>query len=185
MVWRGPWLGIEPGTSRTRSQHSTTRLSRRRLCASDSSTLAGVVQTKCCSKLTAYKRSKHTTSYKNRVQSPTRICHHFFNCTKVTTALVWYDDLSLILKIKIRKEKVITVDQITVKTDHQVKTDSGCSFVYSFLNKVSGKKMTTVVTTFLSYFKFHQFSVQHPICITRPLKTLSEGCIAQTLWSPK
>ena len=30
LVWRGPWLGIEPGTSRTRSQHSTTRLSRRR-----------------------------------------------------------------------------------------------------------------------------------------------------------
>ena len=29
LVWRGPWLGIEPGTSRTRSQHSTTRLSRR------------------------------------------------------------------------------------------------------------------------------------------------------------
>ena len=26
----GPWLGIEPGTSCTRSQHSTTRLSRRR-----------------------------------------------------------------------------------------------------------------------------------------------------------
>ena len=26
----GPWLGIEPGTSRTRSQHSTTRISRRR-----------------------------------------------------------------------------------------------------------------------------------------------------------
>ena len=26
----GPWLGIEPGTSRTRSQHYTTRLSRRR-----------------------------------------------------------------------------------------------------------------------------------------------------------
>ena len=26
----GPWLGSEPGTSRTRSQHSTTRLSRRR-----------------------------------------------------------------------------------------------------------------------------------------------------------
>ena len=25
-----PWLGIEPGTSRTRSQHYTTRLSRRR-----------------------------------------------------------------------------------------------------------------------------------------------------------
>ena len=25
-----PWLGIEPGTSRTRTQHSTTRLSRRR-----------------------------------------------------------------------------------------------------------------------------------------------------------
>ena len=22
LVWRGPWLGIEPGTSRTRSQHS-------------------------------------------------------------------------------------------------------------------------------------------------------------------
>ena len=32
LVWRGPWLGIEPGTSRSRSQHSTTRLSRRRLC---------------------------------------------------------------------------------------------------------------------------------------------------------
>ena len=54
LVWGGPWLGIEPrtrcqhsttrlsrrrsltgiepGTSRTRSQHSTTRLSRRRLC---------------------------------------------------------------------------------------------------------------------------------------------------------
>ena len=31
LVWRGPWLGIEPGASRTRSQHSTTRLSRRRL----------------------------------------------------------------------------------------------------------------------------------------------------------
>ena len=30
LVWRGPWLGIEPGTSRTRCQHSTTRLSRRR-----------------------------------------------------------------------------------------------------------------------------------------------------------
>ena len=30
LVWRGPWLGIKPGTSRTRSQHSTTRLSRRR-----------------------------------------------------------------------------------------------------------------------------------------------------------
>ena len=30
LVWRGPWLGIEPGTSRTRSQHSTTRLSRGR-----------------------------------------------------------------------------------------------------------------------------------------------------------
>ena len=29
LVWRGPWLGIEPGTSRTGSQHSTTRLSRR------------------------------------------------------------------------------------------------------------------------------------------------------------
>ena len=26
----GPWLGIEPGTSRTRCQYSTTRLSRRR-----------------------------------------------------------------------------------------------------------------------------------------------------------
>ena len=30
LVWRGPWLGIEPVTSRTRSQHSTTRVSRRR-----------------------------------------------------------------------------------------------------------------------------------------------------------
>ena len=30
LVWRGPWLGIESGTSRTRCQHSTTRLSRRR-----------------------------------------------------------------------------------------------------------------------------------------------------------
>ena len=30
LVWRGPWLGIESGTSRTRSQYSTTRLSRRR-----------------------------------------------------------------------------------------------------------------------------------------------------------
>ena len=29
LVWRGPWLGIEPGTSRTRCKHSTTRLSRR------------------------------------------------------------------------------------------------------------------------------------------------------------
>ena len=29
LVWHGPWLGIEPGTSRTRRQHSTTRLSRR------------------------------------------------------------------------------------------------------------------------------------------------------------
>ena len=29
LVWRGPWLGIEPGTSQTRSQHSTTRLWRR------------------------------------------------------------------------------------------------------------------------------------------------------------
>ena len=31
LVWRGPWLGIEPRTSRTRSQHSITRLSRRRV----------------------------------------------------------------------------------------------------------------------------------------------------------
>ena len=30
LVWRGPWLGIVPGTSRTRSQHYTARLSRRR-----------------------------------------------------------------------------------------------------------------------------------------------------------
>ena len=30
LVWRGPWLGIEPGTSRTRCQHSIARLSRRR-----------------------------------------------------------------------------------------------------------------------------------------------------------
>ena len=30
LVWHGSWLGIEPGTSRTRSQHYTTRLSRRR-----------------------------------------------------------------------------------------------------------------------------------------------------------
>ena len=30
LVWHGSWLGIEPGTSRTRCQHSTTRLSRRR-----------------------------------------------------------------------------------------------------------------------------------------------------------
>ena len=29
LVWRGPWLWIEPGTSGTRSQHYTTRLSRR------------------------------------------------------------------------------------------------------------------------------------------------------------
>ena len=34
LVWRGPWLWIEPGTSRTRSQHYTTRLSRRRYCIS-------------------------------------------------------------------------------------------------------------------------------------------------------
>ena len=31
LVWRGPWPGIEPGTSRTLSQHYTTRLSRRQL----------------------------------------------------------------------------------------------------------------------------------------------------------
>ena len=30
LVWRGAWLGIEPGTSRSRSKHSTTRLSRKR-----------------------------------------------------------------------------------------------------------------------------------------------------------
>ena len=30
LVWRGPWLGIEPGTSRTQSQNYTTRLSGRR-----------------------------------------------------------------------------------------------------------------------------------------------------------
>ena len=30
LVWRCHWLWFEPGTSRTRSQHSTTRLSRRR-----------------------------------------------------------------------------------------------------------------------------------------------------------
>ena len=35
LVWRGPWLGIEPGTSRTRSQHYTTRLSRRRSLTGD------------------------------------------------------------------------------------------------------------------------------------------------------
>ena len=29
LVWSGPWLGIEPGTSRTRCKHSTARLSRR------------------------------------------------------------------------------------------------------------------------------------------------------------
>ena len=30
LVWRCPWLGIEPRTSRTQIQYSTTRLSRRR-----------------------------------------------------------------------------------------------------------------------------------------------------------
>ena len=30
LVWRGPWLGIEPGTSHTWYQHYTTRLPRRR-----------------------------------------------------------------------------------------------------------------------------------------------------------
>ena len=35
LVWRGPWQGIEPGTSRTRSQHSTTRISRRRSLTGD------------------------------------------------------------------------------------------------------------------------------------------------------
>ena len=34
LVWRGPWLWIEPGTSHTRSQHYTTRLSRRRYSCS-------------------------------------------------------------------------------------------------------------------------------------------------------
>ena len=28
LVWRGPWLGIEPGSSCTQSQHSNTRLSK-------------------------------------------------------------------------------------------------------------------------------------------------------------
>ena len=31
LVWRGPWLEIEPGTFHTGCQHSTTRLSRRNL----------------------------------------------------------------------------------------------------------------------------------------------------------
>ena len=31
LVWRGPWLGIETRTSRTRSQHSTTSLSGKQL----------------------------------------------------------------------------------------------------------------------------------------------------------
>ena len=35
LVWRGPWLGIEPGSSRTRNQHSTTRLSMRLNLPSD------------------------------------------------------------------------------------------------------------------------------------------------------
>ena len=35
LVWCGPWLGIERGTSRTRSQHYTTRLSRRRYSATE------------------------------------------------------------------------------------------------------------------------------------------------------
>ena len=30
LVWRSPWLGIEPRTSRTQNQHYTTRVSRRR-----------------------------------------------------------------------------------------------------------------------------------------------------------
>ena len=36
LVWRGPWLGIEPGTSRTQSQHYTTRLSRRQWTCNES-----------------------------------------------------------------------------------------------------------------------------------------------------
>ena len=35
LVWHCPWLGIEPGTSRTRCQHSTTRLSRKRSLTGD------------------------------------------------------------------------------------------------------------------------------------------------------
>ena len=40
LVWRGPWLGIEPGTSRTQSHHSTTRLSRRDLLQTISYTVS-------------------------------------------------------------------------------------------------------------------------------------------------
>ena len=36
LIWCGPWLRIEPETSRTRSQHSTSRLSRRQCVHSDS-----------------------------------------------------------------------------------------------------------------------------------------------------
>ena len=39
LVWRSPWLGIEPGTFRTRCQHSTTRLSRRRFFFNEYSVL--------------------------------------------------------------------------------------------------------------------------------------------------
>jgi len=35
LVWRGPWLGIEPRTSRTQTQHSMTRLWRRRVQCSE------------------------------------------------------------------------------------------------------------------------------------------------------
>ena len=40
LVWRGPWLGIEPGSSRTRSQHSTTRLSSSSLITIELNTVA-------------------------------------------------------------------------------------------------------------------------------------------------
>ena len=44
LVSRGPWLGIEPETSRTRSQHYTTRISRRRLTSILSETFASLPQ---------------------------------------------------------------------------------------------------------------------------------------------
>ena len=63
LIWRGPWLRIEPGTSHTRSQHSITRLFRRRCFVTNSIALIVIFFSKSCSYIRTHSQTIHYYTY--------------------------------------------------------------------------------------------------------------------------
>ena len=95
LVLRGPWLEIEPGTSRTRCQHSTTRQSRRQ-------SNKKIVFWKCFATLNIilsfinYNAGSAQKLINNK--SITRKKQSIYSCTHVWSILAkhWYDILLML-----------------------------------------------------------------------------------------